>query len=466
MRVKLPLGLFCMMLGCPAIADDSLINVGYFNKTIADLSFTDRGKLEEAGYRAIRPALEDAKSAGTIDDSCAVGETTFDEQGICTSECIYPGITIEEDDRLTAQASQELERAVANYQITRHSESDMGLQESASVSGSVEHPEFVESDKSVKIADVEFLSDSTNTTFSDDNPVKIQLGQGGNEIRIPLPPINADASKQKTKPIKFPEKTDGGLIVWDKIDDTRSPNLPAKKSAPSEPGVIVPVIGFQKRRVFGPVMDMSDDFFVTSDFGYRQVAKGSTKHRGLDFRVVEGKTPILATADGVVEYAGTSGGYGKMVKIKHDFGANAPEVYTLYAHLDKINVQSGKPVKQGQQIGVGGNTGTSSGAHLHYEVRVITKNGEIRIDPLTSSYTEGLPNDFVNNIDVAEQFKPHVNQSKYNYIGGPYRFDINITSGRLRHCCPFGRSYTSCGPGRGGCDILEQHFPECQGWGR
>lgn len=475
MRVKLSLGLFCMMMGWPAIADDSLINVGFFDKTVADLSFADRVELKDAGYRAIQPALEDAQSYAVIDDSCAVGETSFDEQGICTSECIYPGITIEEDARLTAQASQELERALANYQIARNSKSDMNLHNPASVSKNTAYTKyetvnggapsrFIEPVKSANSADAEVLSNATNTTFSDDNPIKIKLGQGGEEILIPRP-SGKDGASQQPGNVKMP---DGGSIVDGEIGDVQLPELPKKALMPDKPDLDLPDVEFYEEtgRVFGPVMDMADDFFVTSDFGSRRVTTGSKKHRGLDFRVVGGKTPILATADGVVAFAGTSGGYGKMVKIKHDFGANAPEVYTLYAHLHEINVESGKPVKQGQKIGLGGNTGNSSGAHLHYEVRVITKNGEIRIDPLASSYTKGLPEEFKENIAVAEQFKPRINRAKYNYIGGPYRFDVTITSGRLQDCCPIGRSYTSCGPGRGGCEILFRDFPECQGWGR
>ena len=75
-------------------------------------------------------------------------------------------------------------------------------------------------------------------------------------------------------------------------------------------------------------------------------------------------TPILATADGVVTFAGTFSSYGKLVKIKHDFGYE-----TRYGHLSKIRVKKGQRVSRGEAIGGMGNTGRSTGTHLHYELR-------------------------------------------------------------------------------------------------
>ncbi len=113
----------------------------------------------------------------------------------------------------------------------------------------------------------------------------------------------------------------------------------------------------------------------TSGFGTRRDPKtgGRRMHSGLDFAGPHG-TPILATADGVVKIARTQGGYGRAVIIQHDFG-----IETLYAHLSQIRVKEGQRVSRGDRIGDMGNTGRSTGTHLHYEVRL----GGSAVNPMT-----------------------------------------------------------------------------------
>lgn len=105
---------------------------------------------------------------------------------------------------------------------------------------------------------------------------------------------------------------------------------------------------------------------VTSFYGMRKhPVLGKMKlHGGADLRARIG-TPVYATANGVVEWAGyNDGGFGKMVKLSHNFGFT-----TLYGHLSKSTVAVGDYVKQGELIGYSGNSGLSSAPHLHYEVR-------------------------------------------------------------------------------------------------
>ncbi|MDX1781718.1 MAG: DUF5930 domain-containing protein [Thalassovita sp.] len=104
----------------------------------------------------------------------------------------------------------------------------------------------------------------------------------------------------------------------------------------------------------------------TSGYGYRRDPKtgGRRMHKGSDFAGPSG-TPIYSTADGVVVHAGWSSGYGRLIKIKHEFG-----IETRYAHLSKIRVKVGQRVSRGERIGDMGNSGRSTGTHLHYEVRV------------------------------------------------------------------------------------------------
>lgn len=112
---------------------------------------------------------------------------------------------------------------------------------------------------------------------------------------------------------------------------------------------------------------------ITSDFGYRKSPFTGKRelHRGLDIGADQG-TPIHATADGVVSFAGKKGLLGKTVVIDHGHGLS-----TRYAHCYEILKERGAHVKRGDVIARVGNTGRSTGPHLHYEVRI---NG-IQVNP-------------------------------------------------------------------------------------
>lgn len=122
-------------------------------------------------------------------------------------------------------------------------------------------------------------------------------------------------------------------------------------------------IAAQKAPFANPVKDA---FRFTSPFGPRRDPKtgGRRMHKGVDFASPSG-TPIYSTADGVVVHAGWSSGYGRLVKIQHEFG-----IETRYAHLSKLRVKVGQRVSRGQKIGDMGASGRVTGVHLHYEVRV------------------------------------------------------------------------------------------------
>jgi murein DD-endopeptidase MepM/ murein hydrolase activator NlpD len=107
-------------------------------------------------------------------------------------------------------------------------------------------------------------------------------------------------------------------------------------------------------------MPVKSSFRYTSGFGMRW----GRMHSGTDFAAPHG-TPIYATADGVVVHAGWQSGYGRLVKIQHEFG-----IETRYAHNSKLFVKKGQRVSRGQKISAMGSTGRSTGTHLHYEVRV------------------------------------------------------------------------------------------------
>jgi len=105
---------------------------------------------------------------------------------------------------------------------------------------------------------------------------------------------------------------------------------------------------------------------VTSEFGEVRLTH---THKGIDISNNEG-TPIKATANGTVIAIGSSGGFGKRIMIYHGTDENGTTYVTIYSHLSKFMVCVGGKVSQGDIIGLMGNTGHSSGTHLHYEIRV------------------------------------------------------------------------------------------------
>lgn len=119
--------------------------------------------------------------------------------------------------------------------------------------------------------------------------------------------------------------------------------------------------------------------YITSYFGPREAptAGASTNHGAIDVGV--SYQPVYAAEAGVIVTAGAVSGYGNFVMIWHKARG---ELYTCYGHLDSILVRSGMTVKRGQQIAVSGNTGISTGPHLHFEVRAGGSSSSRRVNPL------------------------------------------------------------------------------------
>ena len=115
-------------------------------------------------------------------------------------------------------------------------------------------------------------------------------------------------------------------------------------------------------------MPLRSAFRYSSGFGPRW----GRMHSGIDMALPIG-SPVYSTAEGVVIFAGWQRGYGNVIKIQHELG-----IETRYGHLSKIGVSQGQKVSRGTRIGDSGNTGRSTGPHLHYEVRV---NGTA-VDPM------------------------------------------------------------------------------------
>jgi murein DD-endopeptidase MepM/ murein hydrolase activator NlpD len=115
-----------------------------------------------------------------------------------------------------------------------------------------------------------------------------------------------------------------------------------------------------------PLGEPLSDYDITSPFGARNdpITALSGIHEGVDLGASSG-TPVMATGDGQVVWAGWRDRYGNMVEIDHGMG-----LHTRYAHLSKILVRMGQLVNRSGIIGLVGETGRTTGPHLHYEVRV------------------------------------------------------------------------------------------------
>jgi murein DD-endopeptidase MepM/ murein hydrolase activator NlpD len=134
---------------------------------------------------------------------------------------------------------------------------------------------------------------------------------------------------------------------------------------------------------------------MASGFGYRlhPIYKTYKMHEGIDFTAPTG-TPIYSTGNGKVVTAGPDRGYGNCVIVSHGFGYQ-----TLYGHMYRIKTRVGQTVKRGELIGYVGNTGLSSGSHLHYEV---IKNGR-KINPINYFFNDLTEAEYQNMRELAQR---------------------------------------------------------------
>tara|TARA_B100000780_G_C21077577_1_gene433854 strand:+ start:146 stop:1114 length:969 start_codon:yes stop_codon:yes gene_type:complete len=134
---------------------------------------------------------------------------------------------------------------------------------------------------------------------------------------------------------------------------------------------------------------------IASGFGMRMhpIYKILKMHKGIDFTAPVG-TEIYATGDGVIEKVGWTGGYGKTILINHGYGYK-----TRYAHCSKFKCKKGQKVKRGDHIGYVGDTGQSTGPHLHYEV---FKNKK-QINPVNFFFNDLSPEEYDKVIEISSR---------------------------------------------------------------
>lgn len=177
-------------------------------------------------------------------------------------------------------------------------------------------------------------------------------------------------------------------------------------------------------------------------FGWVGEDRGDHTHTGVDLSLSCG-TPIFAAQGGVVESAGTEGGYGNSVVIKHGNG----EFYTRYGHMSSFNVSSGQTVSKGQKIGVTGNTGNSGGCHLHFEVRKSSTFGDAvsAINNYFNASSSNLYTRIGRNMNVSDEFKQNCGSMwQGDPIGESIGSDDSLVSGGYSGSSNFSTSGSQC----------------------
>ncbi|MFJ9647510.1 M23 family metallopeptidase [Streptomyces sp. NPDC004244] len=139
----------------------------------------------------------------------------------------------------------------------------------------------------------------------------------------------------------------------------------------------------EERKRLNTFVSPLDDSYVSTQYRAGGGMWSSGSHTGIDFHAASG-TSVHAVGAGTVVEAGWGGAYGNNVVIKHNDGT-----YTQYGHMSSLNVSVGQQVTPGQQIGLSGSTGNSSGPHLHFEARTGASYGS-DIDPVAYLRSHGV----------------------------------------------------------------------------
>jgi len=207
------------------------------------------------------------------------------------------------------------------------------------------------------------------------------LNEQGNEFRVlvDLPTIDEDTRKAGTggtnDRVDYGTSTEVNQLLRNLHTMAERAERELHLQSNSYEDVVKRYEGNKVRFAHLPAVKPMEGYYSANGFGLRlhPVLRIIRPHEGLDIANDVG-TPVYASADGVVEYAGhTRGGLGILVELNHGYGYT-----TAYAHLSKVLVREGQKVKRGDLIAQSGRTGLVSGPHLHYEVRF---NG-IRHNPI------------------------------------------------------------------------------------
>ena len=180
--------------------------------------------------------------------------------------------------------------------------------------------------------------------------------------------------------------TEGLLASTEKMIEQLILQIESQKNSPAESGELTenpsPAPFFSCIPNIKPLIGS-----ITSAFGRRlhPVYNVTLFHTGIDFAASEG-TRVHSTGDGIVAFSGYDKGYGQKITINHGYGFK-----TVYAHLSKSLVRQGQKVTRGEIIALSGNTGVSTGPHLHYEVQ----KDNVQVNPTAYFFDQNNPDKFI-----------------------------------------------------------------------
>jgi murein DD-endopeptidase MepM/ murein hydrolase activator NlpD len=208
----------------------------------------------------------------------------------------------------------------------------------------------------------------TSTATVTSTPLGVQGGQGGSEAGDYGMSLALEANSElETLELLLPENTEDLGAVLGALTARVERVAPEKRDDPDE-------LERQLRLIAAAPKRWPVDGHITSEFGYRVLASTGRLefHQGLDLGTWYG-TPVLATKAGEVVFAGWQPGLGWTITLEHEMGFE-----TIYGHNSWYFVDPGDTVEEGQQIALSGDSGRSTGPHLHYEMHL----NDVPVDPM------------------------------------------------------------------------------------
>jgi murein DD-endopeptidase MepM/ murein hydrolase activator NlpD len=226
---------------------------------------------------------------------------------------------------------------------------------------------------------------SLNRKLDSFQGVMKSLGQSDEQLRtsVNLPPIPGDVRKAAVGGVEvnrdYGVSTNANELIANATNTLDALERESKLQAESYVDIMGRYQNNQKLFAHIPAIDPIRNGIISDGFGmrYHPILHIRLMHEGIDL-VADVGTNVYATGDGTISYVGPRGGYGNVVEINHGFGYS-----TLYGHLSKALVREGQKVKRGQVIALSGDSGLSTGPHVHYEV---LKNG-VHVDPTAYFFT-------------------------------------------------------------------------------